>query len=163
MARKVFYSFHYHPDNWRVSTVRSIGAIEGNQMLSDNDWEEVTDGGNAAIERWIANQMAGRSCAIVLIGSNTAGRKWIDYEIEQAWAKGMGVVGVHIHNLKDRYSNQSAKGSNPFAHYTIGNRQMIDIVKTYDPPYVDSQSAYRYIADNIENWVEEAIRIRNNV
>ncbi|MEW8354447.1 MAG: TIR domain-containing protein [Candidatus Thiodiazotropha sp.] len=25
MARKCFYSFHYNPDNWRVSTVRNIG------------------------------------------------------------------------------------------------------------------------------------------
>lgn len=31
MARKVFFSFHYQPDNWRVSQVRNIGVIEGNQ------------------------------------------------------------------------------------------------------------------------------------
>ena len=30
MARRVFYSFHYQPDNWRAAMVRNIGSIEGN-------------------------------------------------------------------------------------------------------------------------------------
>jgi len=34
MARAVFYSFHYKPDNWRASKVRQMGALEGNQLLS---------------------------------------------------------------------------------------------------------------------------------
>jgi len=33
-------------------------------------------------------------------------------------------------------------------------------VKAYDPPYSDSKQAYKYIADNIEAFVEEAITIR---
>ena len=38
MARKAFYSFHYKNDNWRASTVRNIGSVEGNKPASDNDW-----------------------------------------------------------------------------------------------------------------------------
>ena len=71
MARKVFYSFHYVPDNWRVSQVRNIGAIEDNKPAKDNDWETITKGGDKAIEKWIDNQMSGRSCVVVLIGSGT--------------------------------------------------------------------------------------------
>jgi hypothetical protein len=81
MARKVFYSFHYKPDNSRAAQVRNIGVLEGNNPVSDNQWETITRGGDAAIERWIANQMQGRSCTIVLIGQNTANRKWINHEI----------------------------------------------------------------------------------
>lgn len=44
MARKCFYSFHYEPDNWRASTIRQIGAIEGNQPARDNDWESIASG-----------------------------------------------------------------------------------------------------------------------
>ena len=29
MARKVFFSFHYRRDLWRVNIVRNSGAIEG--------------------------------------------------------------------------------------------------------------------------------------
>ena len=81
MKRRVFYSFHYKPDNWRASKVRNIGAIEGNQPATDNDWETVKRGGDRAIERWIAGQMRGRSCTVVLVGANTANRKWINREI----------------------------------------------------------------------------------
>lgn len=75
MVRRVFFSFHYKPDNWRASQVRNIGVIEGNAAVSDNDWETITGRGDEAIRRWINEQMHGRSCAIVLIGNRTAGRK----------------------------------------------------------------------------------------
>src|SRR5690242_10617103 len=100
--RNVFYSFHYEPDNWRASQVRNMGVIDGNEPAKDNDWEQIKRGGDAAIQRWIDAQLNGKSCAIVLIGSGTAKRKWIDYEIGAAWNNGKGLLGIHIHNLKDR-------------------------------------------------------------
>ena len=160
MARKCFYSFHYKPDNWRASKVRNIGVIEGNQTVSDNDWEKITKGGDAAIEKWIADQMNGKSCNIVLIGANTAGRKWINYEIIKAWNDKKGVLGIHIHNITNSKRNQSGKGSNPFQSITVGERSMADIVKTYDPPDHQSDNVYAYISKNIESWVDEAIEIR---
>ena len=160
MTRKAFYSFHYEPDNWRAGTVRGIGVIEGNQTVSDNEWEEITSGGDSAIEAWIADQMKGKSCVIVLIGQNTAGRKWITHEIVEGWNTSKGLVGIHIHNLLDSGGSQALKGANPFNHVTVKGQSMSSIVKTYDPPFADSKSVYRYIADNLEEWVEEAIAIR---
>ena len=52
-TRRVFFSFHYKPDNWRASEVRNIGKVEGNSPASDNDWETVTEGGEVAIKKWI--------------------------------------------------------------------------------------------------------------
>jgi hypothetical protein len=101
MARNCFYSFHYKPDNARASQVRNIGAIEGNKPASDNDWETVTKGGDEAIKKWIANQMKGTTCAVVLVGTGTANRKWINYEIIKAWDEKLGVVGICIHGLKN--------------------------------------------------------------
>ena len=72
MARRVFYSFHYKPDNWRAAMVRNIGCIEGNKPATDNDWETVKKGGDAAIRKWIADQMKHRSCTVVLAGTSTA-------------------------------------------------------------------------------------------
>jgi hypothetical protein len=48
MARKVFTSFHYLPDNWRASQIRNMGKIEGNGIVTTNKWEEITNGGNTA-------------------------------------------------------------------------------------------------------------------
>ncbi len=110
MARRVFYSFHYDADNWRAGMVRNIGVVEGNRPATDNEWESVKKGGDKAIQKWINDQMSGRSCAIVLIGRTTAGRKWINYEIQQAWADGKGLLGIHVHNLEDKNGKQTTKG-----------------------------------------------------
>lgn len=161
--RNCFFSFHYKPDNWRAATVRSIGAINSNEVARDNDWETITRGGDRAIENWIQAQMKGRSCAIVLIGRETAGRKWIDYEITQAWQKGMGVFGIHIHGLKDSQGLTTAKGGNPFSSFTLGaDKTPLDrIVNVYDPVGHDSRARYATISANIENWIEQAIKTRN--
>ena len=162
MAKRVFYSFHYKPDCVRVSQVRNIGAIEDNKPAHDNDWETITSKGDPAIEKWIGDQLYGRSCTVVMIGSETADRKWIDYEIKKTWNDGKGLVGVHIHNLKNFQQQQATKGRNPFSGFTIqqGKTRMADVVKTYDPPYTDSKKVYEYIATNLSSWIDEAVAIR---
>ena len=160
VTRKIFFSFHYKQDNWRAAEIRNMGLVEGNRTVSDNEWETVTRGGDAAIKRWIHSQMYGRSCAIVLIGNRTSGRKWIKYEIEKAWNDGKGLLGIYIHNLKDQNGNQSQKGANPLYSLIVNGRRLSDIVKAYDPSYKRSTKVYAHIANNIADWVEEAIWIR---
>lgn len=161
MARQVFYSFHYDNDNWRASQVRNIGVIEGNRPAPDNDWETVKRGGDAAIKKWINDQMHYRSCTIVLVGSGTAGRKWINYEIEQTWNNKMGLVGICIHNLKNILGQQSNQGNNPFSGFSVNGTSLSQIAKLYSPPYWDSKDVYNYIANNIADWTNEAVNIRN--
>lgn len=160
MARRAFYSFHYTPDNWRASQVRNMGVIDGNKPASDNDWETVKKGGDAAIQRWIDGQLDGTSVAIVLIGANTAGRKWIGYEIKKAWADKKGLLGVYIHNLKDKDGKQATKGRNPFDDFDLNSTPLSSIVKAYDPVSSTSTSVYDYIKQNLADWIETAITIR---
>ena len=163
MARRAFYSFYYKPDCWRASTVRNIGTVEGNKPATDNDWESVTSGGDDSIKRWIADQMNGRSCTVVLVGANTANRKWINYEIVKSWDAGMGVVGIRIHGLKNSQGEVSNAGDNPFAFITHGKtgRTLSAIVKCYNPAGATSQERYEWISTHLANAVEEAVRIRN--
>ena len=160
MARRAFYSFHFNPDNWRAAQVRNMGVIDGNKPASDNDWEAVKKGGDTAIQKWIDGQLSGKSVAIILIGENTAGRKWIKYEIKKAWSEKKGVFGIYIHNLKDGNGEQSNKGSNPFEAYAIDGTSMAKIVKAYDPPYSTSTYVYDHIKENLADWIEKAIEIR---
>lgn len=162
MARHVYYSFHYKPDNWRVQQVKNMGAVEGQPLLNSNDWEKVKKNGDRGIEAWIEEQMKGKSCQVVLIGSKTSERRWVKHEIKTAWTKGKGVVGVYVHNLLDQNQFKSAKGRNPFANFTIGKIGMDKIVQAYDPPYSTSTYVYDYIKGNLADWVEEAIKIRSN-
>ena len=164
MARRVFYSFHYKPDNWRAATVRNIGVVEGNSPASDNDWETIKRGGDAAIKRWIANQMTRRTCTVVLVGTHTANRKWINYEIVKSWDDGMGVVGIYIHGLKNADGRVSTKGANPFDSIKYGNtgKKLSSIVKCYNPSGSNSKERYDWIKKHLANAIEEAIKIRND-
>lgn len=162
MARRAFYSFHYQPDHWRASQVRNMGVIEGNAPVSDNDWESITKGGDERIKKWISEQMSGKSCVIVLVGQNTANRKWINYEIVNGWNDKKGIVGVRIHGLKNSSGHQTVAGSNPFDYVTFSEsgKTLSSVVKLYNPPATSSTEVYAYIADHLEDWVEQAISIR---
>lgn len=165
MARRCFYSFHYKPDNWRTSTVRNIGVIEGNEPAKDNDWESIASGLNQdeKIKRWITDQMKGRTCTIVLVGSSTADRKWINYEIVKSWNDGLGVVGIRIHGLQNHLGEIALPGANPFDYITHGptKKPLSSIVKCYNPAGSTSKERYAWISQHLANAVEEAIRIRN--
>ena len=164
MARRSFFSFHYQPDNSRAAQVRNLGMVDGNKPVSDNDWETVTSGGDSAIKKWIADQMYGRSCTVVLVGSNTAKRKWIDYEIAKSWDDGIGVVGIYIHGLRNLDGKVATKGSNPFSHIGYGSsgKKLSSIVKCYDPAGCDSKERYAWIKKHLANAADEAVRIRKN-
>ena len=162
MTRKVFYSFHFQPDVTRVAQVRNIGKLEANKPASDNDWETVKSGEDSAIKKWIADQMKGRSCTVVLVGENTADRKWINHEIVESWEEGMGIVGIRIHGLKNTSGDTSSKGYNPFDYIEYGEdgKKLSSIVKCYNPKGSTSKERYAWISEHLENAVEEAIKIR---
>jgi hypothetical protein len=165
IKRQIFYSFHYANDVFRVQLIRNIGALEDNKPISPNDWETVKKGGTKAIEQWIESTMKYRSCIVVLVGNETANRPWVDYEIRKAWNDGKGVLGIYIDDLRDpRFSNTPPlygaciRGANPFDKISLTNGKMLsDFVKCYAPPSTDT---YNYIAENLENWIEEAINAR---
>lgn len=160
--RQVFYSFHYKPDSWRASQVRNIGTIEGNKPAPDNDWETIVGAGAEEIKKWIKKQMNYRTCTIVLVGNNTANRRWINYEIIQSWNAGMGVVGICIHGLKNNDGYISKHGENPFDYINYGNNgtKLSAIVKCYDPPGAHSKERYAWISKYLSEIVEGAIETR---
>ena len=164
MARRVFFSFHFKNDAVRASQVRNMGVVEGDPPVSDNEWEKIVKTGDAAIQKWIDGQTSGKSCTVVLIGSATANRKWIDYEIKNSWGARNGLVGIYIHNLKDFAGLTSSKGASPFDGFTLknGTVRLDKYVKLYDPPGAHSTDVYKSIKDNIEGLVESAIKLRQD-
>ncbi|RBW63621.1 molecular chaperone Tir [Vibrionales bacterium C3R12] len=159
MAKKpVFFSFHYGNDVMRVQQVRNIGALEGNAPVSANEWETVKRGGEASIKRWIDENLKYKQCVIVLIGSDTANRPWVKYEIEKAWNSGKPIFGIYIHNLRCPRTGTSRKGRNPFEDFSLTDgRKLSSLVNCYDP---SAFNAYNEIARNMEGWVATAIAQR---
>lgn len=119
MKRQVFFSFHFENDIWRVGQIRNIGVIEGQELFSDNGWEKVRQKKEADIKAWIDKELNMRSCVIVLIGTETASRKWVQYEIKEAWKRGKGIVGIYINKLKNSQGEQSQKGDNPLKMFCV--------------------------------------------
>lgn len=162
MPRRVFFSFHFGNDYWRTQQVRQIGALEGQPIATPNAWEEVKRRGDAAIQKWIDENMYGKSCLVVLTGAQTASRPWVRYEIAKAWSDGKGVLGVRIHRLLDRDGRISAAGANPFERISLrGYPSLASVAPLKDPLGLDSKEVYGSIARGIEGWIEEAIRVRN--
>lgn len=157
--RQVFFSFEYNKDNWRASQVRNMGKVSNDSTFSDNDWEEVKRKSDYSIKRWIDEQLAMRSCLIVLIGATTSTRKWVKYEIEEAYKLGKGIVGIYVDRLKDKNGYQTVKGSNPFYNiYTKDGNRLSRYVTTFDSSYCSSENVYNDIFNNISDLIEEAIK-----
>ncbi|HEY6881430.1 MAG TPA: TIR domain-containing protein [Polyangiales bacterium] len=158
MSRHVFYSLHYEKDRARADLVRKLSGLVPNLEAKPTEWAALQRTGDFAIKRWFEQQARGRSCTIVLIGAETASRKWVRYEIERSWQLGLGVLGVYIHRLKDERGQQATQGEDPFLAAGLGAHAAL--IRSYDPPEQDSKLAYRYIADHLEKWVELAVATR---
>ena len=118
MARKVFFSFHYERDIWRVSQIRNHWVTKPNIQeagyIDAAAWETVKRQGDIAIKHWINSQLEGTSVTVVLIGAETSFRDWVIYEIEKSRDRGNGLLGIYINNLKDSRGFTDFIGYNPF-------------------------------------------------
>lgn len=117
-GRRVYFSFHYEKDIWRASNVRNsaqFDAIARTPWQDASLWEEAKRNGNHAIRRLIDNGLTYTSVTVVLIGSETATRPWVKYEIDKSIERGNGLIGVRIHNIRDKDGRQSKAGDVPKA------------------------------------------------
>ena len=159
MAKTVFYSFHYARDSWRVQQIINLGALDGQPVLNSQDWEAVKRQGDAAIEKWIAEQMSRKRALVVLVGAETAARRWVLYEIQKAWADNKPIVGVRIHGLADTSGSVDSAGANPFASIQVeGGGTLANYLTLHTPAGTTSKDVYASIAANIGDWVDGANR-----
>ena len=154
MAKSVFYSFHYERDASRVQLVRNINALEGQPVLGAQEWEAVRGGGDAAVQKWIASEMAYKKAVIVLVGQETAGRPWVNYEINKAWTDGKPLLGVRIHGLSS-FGTADRAGASPFAAQSG--------IPLFDPtvtdPYgkIDTKATYNRLVRDLESWSAQGV------
>jgi hypothetical protein len=157
MSRRVFFSFHYERDAWRAGQIRNCNVIPQEDQVGVIDaaeWQSIKTSGDAAVERWIAQQLEGTSVTAVLFGAETASREWVLHEIEESWNRGNGIFGIWIHNVKDSDKRIDVKGPNPFDGFTFADGTLLSsICRVYD--WVNDVGR-----DNIAKWAEEAIEIR---
>jgi hypothetical protein len=159
MARKAFFSFYYKKDVVRANQVRNSWVTKDNTeaagFVDAAAFEEVEKGGDAAIKKWINNQLSGTSVTVVLIGSETNQREYVKYELQKSYEKGNGLLGIYIHKCKDLADKTDTKGSNSFGE--IGKDANGNSVY-----FSSSYPCYDWVDDdgynNMGEWIEAAAK-----
>jgi hypothetical protein len=116
MARRVFFSFHYDNDIWRANQVRNANVVAGSDLagfFDHSEYEEAKKKGKEGIQRMILKNLKDTTVTVVLIGTETANRPWVKYEVEQSIERNNGLLGIYIHHLKDSKQTSSSRGSKP--------------------------------------------------
>lgn len=159
MTRRVFFSFHYDRDIWRVSRVRNSNVIqssdfEGEGFIDSVSWEQLKRKGEDAIKEWINKELTNTSVTVVLIGAKTSTRDWVEYEIKQSINGTKGLLGVRIHDISDENENTDSPGRNPLHDHSIPLKNgTSQTASTY-------YNTYNWVTDNgrdnIGDWIEEA-------
>lgn len=60
MARRVFFSFHFQRDSWKVGQIRNSNTrtnYDQSSFLDAAQWEKVQKKGDYEIKRWIDDQL----------------------------------------------------------------------------------------------------------
>ena len=144
MARRVFFAFDYR-HVWKVNQIRSMTNIIGTAAAGFEDasiWEESKKKGEKAIKAMIDNALVNTSVTVVCVAYGTAGRKYINYEIDKSLEKGNGLLAVQIHHLKDQNGNTGSVGAIPSQIEANGFK------------------AYKYTnKEALARWIEAAAKI----
>ena len=156
MARKIFFSFHYERDVRRVVQVRNSWVVrakgEAQPVYDKAQWETIKRTG---VERWIENQLSGTSVTVVLIGAKTYDRQWVRHEVKRSYELGKGILGIHIHNIRDPIVGTDVKGRNPLDYWSVKkggiDAHFSTLYKTYDWITDDGYN-------NLAKWIENAAK-----
>lgn len=152
MARRVFFSFHYDNDIWRVNTVRNSWVTQGKEVagfIDKAEFERIKQTGDTAVKKWIDEQLVGTSVTVVLIGSETLDRPYVQYEINESIKRGNAIIGITIGAIKDQYQNTTVSQSK---YKMVNGVWFSDIIDGF----------YDYVSEdgysNMGIWIELAAR-----
>lgn len=155
----MFFSFEYNKDAWRAAQIRNICLGSYDVVTTDRDWEEVRVKSAAAIKEWIDERIAQCDCVVVLIGTTTAYRKWVLYEIEKACELNKGIVGIYVHKIRNIVGDRTGKGKNPFEEVLTGSGEKLsEYVVCYDSRRLSSEGVCEDIAGKLEELVAGAMK-----
>ena len=104
--------------------------------------------------------MTSKDTVVVLVGSETAGRPWVEYEIDKAVELGIPLLGVCIHGLSDFGKTDSA-GKDPFVTVRANGLN----VPLFDPTVtswgtIDSKATYSALTSTLESWAGSGVKER---
>ena len=116
MARYIFFSFSYEDvTNFKVNVVRYSWLLNNREdtFIDGSIWETQKTKNPNVIKKLIDDGMHRTSVTAILIGENTANRRWVNYEVVKSFERGNGILAININRIRGKYQAISAKGQNP--------------------------------------------------
>lgn len=116
MPRYSFFSFCYEDvKNFKVNVVRNSWLLNhsADSFIDSSIWEKEKSKGPTVIKNLIETGLKKTSVTTVLIGDETADRRWVKYEIVKSFEKGNGILGIHINRIRGKEQAITARGLNP--------------------------------------------------
>ena len=116
MPRYSFFSFCYEDvKNFKVNVVRNSWLLNhsADSFIDGSIWEKEKSKGPTVIKNLIETGLKKTSVTTVLIGDETADRRWVKYEIVKSFEKGNGILGIHINRIRGKDQAISSRGLNP--------------------------------------------------
>jgi hypothetical protein len=102
--------------------MRNSNVVAGPDVagfFDHSEYEDAKKEGSGAIKRMILRHLGNTTVTVVLIGTETADRPWVKYEIEESIKRKNGVLGIHIHQLKNQNGETSTCGPKPAVPWDI--------------------------------------------
>jgi hypothetical protein len=157
MARKVFFSFHYRRDVFRVQIVRESWVIrmrgEAQPFYDKAEFEQVKR--TVGIENWIERQLHGTSVTVVLYGAETSERRWVRHEIRRSRTLGKGILAIDIHGINAMQRGPDVPGKNPLdCVFEMVNGRPLPLSVFYRAYNWERDNGYQ----NMSAWIEAAAR-----
>lgn len=96
-TRKIFVSYHHGNDRYYYNEFARIFA-NTYEAIQDNSVDRLIDSDDVdyVIRKIREDYITGTSCTIVLCGSETPWRKFVDWEIKATLDKQHGLIGVNL-------------------------------------------------------------------
>jgi hypothetical protein len=133
VARRTFFSFHYKPDVTRAWVVRNSwvtkvarGEREDAGFFDSSVFEAKEREGVEILKRFLRDGLRNSTVTCVLVGAETALRRWVRYEIFRSFVRGNGLLAVRVHTIAGLNKLQCVEGANPFDNlaFTVDGDQL---------------------------------------
>lgn len=115
--RRCFFIFDYESDLDEVRRIAELGLVQAESAAGFVDltqWSVAKAKGVEEVKRKIDEALVGTTCSVIFIGPRTASLGYVKYAMERSIQRNNGLLGIHIHALKNPIAGASERGPVPY-------------------------------------------------
>jgi MTH538 TIR-like domain (DUF1863) len=142
--RRIFTSYHHRGDQ-QYYEMFSKAFHDTYESIYDNSLERQIDSDDVdyVMRKIRENYITGTSCTIVLVGNETWGRKYVDWEIKATLDKQHGLIGVQLPTAP-----RTAEGKIPVPARLLDNIQSgFALWRSWQDITSSAEQLRQYVAD----------------